>query len=507
MTLRSGAVGAALVAVLAFTAAVLLHLLTVVVTHGVSMQPSHHTGDLAIVRRTGTYAVGDVVAYRSELLHTVVLHRIVDRAGDRYVFKGDHNTWLDPERPTRKAFLGKEFLHIPRGGIWLHRLTAPPLLAAYAFLLLAGGGAAARTRRTRRNGHNRPEDLPTMSPRHRANPKGAVPGLPPQLRPVAATAAVLGVAGLALSGVAWTRPTQHVVSAASSTTSSMVFSYTAHVRPSAAYDGTTVTAPQPVFRKLTNSVDVTFAYQGAPGTLRVAAELATSSGWKTSIPISTARVGRTYSGRAHLDLPALQRRVDAAARATGLPAGEVSVAVVPQVSLAGGGTFSPRLELTMSDLVLKPIGDLTAEDAAKTTGTRTEPTRITALGKAISVRTARVAGPAALLLGLLVAAVLAALARLTGPVAEADRIRARYGQLVLPVHPIALKPGRPVVDVPDFASLARLAERYGLLVLNWSRGDVDTYVVQDEGTTYRYRSGRPADEPAVPTVTLEGSTS
>jgi len=55
--------------------------------------------------------------------------------------------------------------------------------------------------------------------------------------------------------------------------------------------------------------------------------------------------------------------------------------------------------------------------------------------------------------------------------------------------PVALTPGRPVVDVPDVDSLVKLAERYGLLVLAWSRGGIDTYVVQDEGTTYRYRSG------------------
>lgn len=43
--------------------------------------------------------------------------------------------------------------------------------------------------------------------------------------------------------------------------------------------------------------------------------------------------------------------------------------------------------------------------------------------------------------------------------------------------------------MPDIESLAKPAERYGLLVLAWSRGGVDTYVVQDEGTTFRYRSG------------------
>ena len=57
-----------------------------VVTSGVSMQPHFHTGDLAITRPASTYRVGDVVAYHSTLLHVTVLHRIIARHGNRYVF-------------------------------------------------------------------------------------------------------------------------------------------------------------------------------------------------------------------------------------------------------------------------------------------------------------------------------------------------------------------------------------------------------------------------------------
>jgi len=53
--------------------------------------------------------------------------------------------------------------------------------------------------------------------------------------------------------------------------------------------------------------------------------------------------------------------------------------------------------------------------------------------------------------------------------------------------------GRPVIDVTTFSTLAKLAERYGLLVLHWSRSGVETFVVQDENITYRYR---PGTEPA-----------
>src|SRR5438309_7768906 len=63
-------------------------------TGGVSMEPRFHTGDLAVVRPADRYTVGEVVAYRSTLLHVTVLHRILARHGDRYVFKGDHNNFL-----------------------------------------------------------------------------------------------------------------------------------------------------------------------------------------------------------------------------------------------------------------------------------------------------------------------------------------------------------------------------------------------------------------------------
>src|SRR5437868_15122800 len=84
---------------------------TYVVTHGNSMEPEYHDGDLVVVRPADGYHVGDVAAYRSGSLHTIVLHRIVGRDGDRYVFKGDHNHWLDSERPTSAPLVGSVSLH------------------------------------------------------------------------------------------------------------------------------------------------------------------------------------------------------------------------------------------------------------------------------------------------------------------------------------------------------------------------------------------------------------
>ena len=104
-----------------------------------------------------------------------------------------------------------------------------------------------------------------------------------------------------------------------------------------------------------------------------------------------------------------------------------------------------------------------------------------------------------LLLGSLIAAVLLfRIARRTPPVDEVTRITQRYGPLLATVEPIATPPNVPVIEVTEFATLAKLAERCGQLVMHWSRSGVETFVILDEGTTYRYRTsstGTPADEP------------
>lgn len=476
---------------------VVTHRASMVVTHGVSMNPVYYQGDLVIVTRQPSYGIGDIVAYRRPGHTDVVLHRIIGGDPSGWVFKGDNNQSVDPTKPVESQLVGKAFLHVSQGGTWLRRFTSTPLLAAYAFLLLMGGGGAAHRRRRR---HHRKDT--GMAARHRARPAAQLGALPPSLRPVAATAAAIGVAGLALSALAWTRPTTTTVPARTAAAATMTFSYTAQVPRSAAYDGTTVTAPEPVFRKLASALDVTYMYAGRPGRLVVTAQLSSGTGWHTTMPLTTRAVGSSYAGSVRLDLDALQRRADAAARITGLPSGSITVDVVPAVALTGGGTFTPKLTLALDPLTLKPTGPLAASSSTKTTGTRVVDASISALGRHIGVGTARTAGLGALVLALLAAAALAAMARLHGPVAEAERIQARYGQLILPVLPIALQPGRPVVDVPDVASLARLAERYGLLVLQWSRSGVDTYIVQDEGSTFRYRTGTRGDrtEESAPTA-------
>src|SRR5205085_2617890 len=100
-----------------------------------------------------SYHVGDVVGYHSNAIHRDVLHRIIARHGDRFVFKGDNNDFLDPEQPAASQLFGRRWLVVPNAGSVLEQVHAPRYaagLAGLAVLVLVGVGPAGGVRRRRR---------------------------------------------------------------------------------------------------------------------------------------------------------------------------------------------------------------------------------------------------------------------------------------------------------------------------------------------------------------------
>jgi hypothetical protein len=184
--------------------------------------------------------------------------------------------------------------------------------------------------------------------------------------------------------------------------------------------------------------------------------------------------------------------------------GTYTVTVEPTIRVGGlvGGqrmhdAFSPQLTFSLDELhlQLQQPGASGVPGAPATDPLHPAQTAATVAGAGTSIGPLPLAlGRALAVLGLLGSlAGLVALGTLGGRKGEEDvgAIAARFGTLVVPVG----KPRHTVegwaVDVDDFESLARLAERYDRAVLHQRGPWGDSYVVEDNGVVYRFTPSEP----------------
>ncbi len=151
---------------------------------------------LAIVRRSASYRVGDIVLYESPILHRPVLHRIIVIQNGHYFFKGDHNSFVDPGYATSSELLGKLWIHVPKAGRVLSWFGAPMHTAllggAAAGFLFLGGNRKGKRRRRKRIG----------SERHVPRPKTAMKSVSRYIhRPRKSAENIVGSAAFLLAAV------------------------------------------------------------------------------------------------------------------------------------------------------------------------------------------------------------------------------------------------------------------------------------------------------------------
>jgi signal peptidase I len=465
------------------------HRVAYVVTNGVSMQPLYHAGDLVVLAKKDSYHVGDIVAYRAEDI--IVLHRIIDGHSNAWITQGDNNESVDAPRPTTSDMLGRAVFHIPQGGTWLSRLLSPPVLSAIAFLLLIGTGKTVRRQRRRRRGT-------VVKSASSPSPTGLLALSTPRLRLAAGAIAFVGLFAGLLTVFVGIKPTTKTVTVQPPTDQSLTFSYGATVPLTKAYDSTKVIAPDPVFRSVADTVDVTFAYRGPPGQVEVDAELSIANGWHSTVSLLAKQPvdGAGDPETVKLDLDALAARAAAGAKATGSSGDIVNISVVPRVSTGTGQPFAPTLGLELTPLALAlqdPTNPLEVDDVAPAP-TKVSVPQVLGFGgtKLISVTNARILCVALLLVALFGAAVLRFYVRRATPPSEDELIHRQHGPLLIEVQP--METDRPVVEVTDFKTLKRLAERYALLIMHWTEGGSTIYMVQDDSISYRYHSGEPVVE-------------
>ena len=461
---------------------------------GASMEPGLHAGDLVLLRPQGSYRVGETIGYRDARLRQVVLHRIVARADDGFVTKGDNNPFRDPTHARAGDIIGTRRAHVPRLGGLLAQARSPLPAAALvgAAVLLPVG---RRRRRRSRGGPAARSPANAMSDGRRA---------------AALALAAIGLILAALAVVAYGRPTTATIVVADAYRQTGSFSYRADARPGVAYPSGEVRTGDAVFPDLTRDVAVSFAYRllssepvDVAGRIGLEAVVSDGLGWTRTIPMADERAFRgaaaTLTGTLSVDR--LRDLTAAFERETGAPPTAYAVTVQPRVTAAGqiGGapvraSFAPRLSLRLDAVRLAPAPAADGSGAALESTrsgdlTRERPARIAVGALGISVARARTLG----LLGCELAFGLALLLGLPLLVAarrsEAGVIRARLGGRLVAVAALPELPAMARVDLERMADLVRVADRAELpIMVAPGAGLAGHYGVVSAGVLYRYSS-------------------
>jgi signal peptidase I len=486
-----------------------------VVTSGISMQPRFHSGDLAVLRPASDYKVGEIVAYHSPLLRVTVLHRIVARDGNRYVFKGDNNNFLDPVRVSRSEVLGRLWVRVPHAGRLLAALHDPIVAAiictALGIFLFFGVKEPGRRRKRRRK--DTPKPLFQATPLMNTSPAQSL-WRRIDVGACLIASAVAAAAFLMLVLIAFTRPASKLSQKTKPYTQQVTFGYSAHAHAGPVYPTGAVHTGDPIFLSLVRQIGVQVNYRfmsEAPhnvvGTEEILLHLTSPTGWKRDVVLTpqTHFTGDHTSATVTLDMPQIGSLVQRVGALTGMPASGYTIAIEPRVHITGtvGGhplnlSFNPRTDFQLAGQQLIPQGSSggSSPAGASTTSLSSSragavgtpvavPATITALGASVKVSPLRWLS----LLGLLLSIGATAyfyLRKRSEPFVESARIQSQYGHMIVPIVG-GEDLGWPPVDVPNMKALVKLAESGQRMILHNRANNVDTYMLNEEGTVYRYQ--------------------
>lgn len=481
-----------------------------VVTTGNSMEPGIHAGDLVIARPESGYRIGDVVAYPSDTLGgTVVLHRIIGHSPGGLVTRGDNNDWIDPDRPRSSQILGEMWLHIPGGGRMVSVFANPYLILALmvGMVALTVGGVAARRSRRRRG-------APTKGARRRtavSGPRGRGGGV--VLPPVTQWAAMAALVFAGVAVFAFAQPLTTRGEADVDFLNSADLGYTARVQTPGVYASNRVQTGDPVFLSLAPKIETSMHYRlqatasEVSGTVQAVARISAGNGWEHTTTLTEPQgfTGPQVKQTTTVDFIELRRAAQAAEQAAGTTFGAYTVNISYDIEVNGSinglpveTSYQPKLSFSLDPAQAVPLAETTQDiDAADGLVHTSEPGQLTKAtvtentiglgGRAVPVRWLRTGGIA---LAVLTGAV-AALSLTRGRRARHTGLESLHARLVAASN-IELA-SRPVVDLDDAASLARLAEHHDTAVIYVPGPQGDLYHVIVDDTLYRYARPAPPD--------------
>jgi signal peptidase I len=488
-----------------------------IIVVGNSMEPGFHIGDLVIVHEETRYQAGDAVVYNNLELGNYVFHRILKEKLGRFTLKGDNNSWTDTYQPSQEEVIGKLWMRVPKGGFIVQQIRKPYVMAGIAGalgLILARGILANHSKGRKRMNNDRfasiKQKLNGWLASRDENEKLVQPSSGGKLLEGSFFAlGLVAFASLVLGIVAFSRPATRIVNDEITYDQLGIFAYSASA-PQGVYDSNAVKSGDPVFPKLTCSVDVAFQYaliapgaENVSGSHQMTATISEPlSGWQRVVELQEVATfnGNNVGTSTRLDLCEMERLTQAMEQITEFHPGSYILTVSPNVSVKGSvsgrvldATFNPALTFKYDRVHFYLLEDEeeTADVLNRTErgilgGERTEANTMRLLGAELAI-------PALRLFSVLGAAIalggMAFLGLRLQSLLKNDPIRfigARFESQMIEVRDAGSIHSRVAVDVSSIDDLGKLAERFNTMILHAQTDNVHVYFVQGDGTLYRF---------------------
>jgi signal peptidase I len=453
------------------------------------MEPNYHTGDLVIVHKVETYQVGDVVTYRDAILGEYIIHRIIDIKQDKYVFKGDNNSWIDVYRPTQEEIVGKQWIYIPKLGKIFEWIRVP-LHLALIIVLLGGVFMKSMIKSEKQGNQNRSSE-----------------GFGGMLEGGLYLFGICTLIFLGLAVFAFIRPSTRPADMIKYQQESH-FSYSATGTP-ILYDSNMVQSGEPIFPKLACFLNVDFTYsasgdqlQGVSGAHQLVARVMDEqSGWQRTIPInqSTAFSGNMFTSASTVDLCEVIALVNTLEQETGLRANSYTLEIIPQVKMTANvaGTqitdsFDPKLVFRFDEVhffLTTPKGQddpLNFYQQSSTQNLNVVASTISILGLKPTVSKVRMIALFGLAVSLTGVILLGLKAFATAQQSQEEWIQLKYSSLLVNVYERDIQPTASLIDVTTIDELAKLADRLNTVILHMTLNFLHCYLVQGNGVAYRF---------------------
>ncbi|MBC8503307.1 MAG: signal peptidase I, partial [Chloroflexi bacterium] len=475
-----------------------------VIITGNSMEPRFSHGDLVIVRQGENYRVGDAVLYQHSG-YGFVFHRIIERDGNRFILQGDNNTWIDSYMPTAEDIFGKYWVQIPKVGKIIALVRTPRYLTLFSlgmgFFLIAPHFNDPKERKNKQKVKMK-KNIPSGNISSAGNVEGII---------------VLGLVllgALLLGFFAFTRPLERFVDDNLEYQHVGVLVY--HAPDSQdIYDTDVIQTGEPIFLQLTCDVQLFFSYQitfsqfegilsdQISGNYRVTAQISDPNGWNRSIELMprTEYTGSGFTAGMDLDLCQINNMIMQMEEKTGTHNNWYDLNIYPEVSVIGDvigrpleDSFFPQFRFQVDEHLMRlsrelegtGLEHLTVIRSGAIPGMRLAQNVLRAFGLEIPVTAARWISSVLFVFSLLGIILVGLPLYQTWRRGFASRIRVQYDPLLIDVQPGSLSSGKQAIMVDTFKDLAKLAERYGAMILSESNGKSNKYCVRDGETMYVY---------------------